>query len=186
MMTDLIYNHVERLGELLRVDARQCGAEFGLLPVQLEALHYLSICNRYSDTPMAVSEYLGQTKGTVSQTLKVLEKKALLQKVADTADKRVTHLRVTEAGQQLLQQLIPSPMFAKACAHLSAAEQQQVSAALKLLLTGFLSANQMKSFGICRSCRHNSETEYGYFCNLLQQPLSAEDAELICKEHERQ
>ena len=81
MKTNQIYDYVERLSELLRVDARQKGAEHGLLPVQLEVLHYLSICNQYSDTPMAVTEYLGQTKGTVSQTLKVLENKALLVKV---------------------------------------------------------------------------------------------------------
>ena len=64
--SNLIYDYVERLSELLRVDARRAGAAHGLLPVQLEALHYLSICNCYSDTPMAVTEYLGQTKGTVS------------------------------------------------------------------------------------------------------------------------
>ena len=62
-------------------------------------LHYLSVCNRYSDTPMAVTEYLGQTKGTVSQTLKVLEKKALLFKEPDKDDKRVMHLKLTEQGQ---------------------------------------------------------------------------------------
>ena len=67
---------LERLAGLLRSESRKLLSEYGLQPVQFEALHYLSNCNRYSDTPMAVTEYLGQTKGSVSQTLKVLEKKA--------------------------------------------------------------------------------------------------------------
>ena len=86
MNTNHIYDYVERLSELLKIDSRQAGAEHGIQPVQLEVLHYLSICNRYSDTPMAVTEYLGQTKGTVSQTLKVLEKKSLLTKRFDKGD----------------------------------------------------------------------------------------------------
>jgi hypothetical protein len=57
---------VGRLASPVRNEARQALAEHGLQPVQFEALHYLTRCNRYSDTPMAVTEFLGQTKGTVS------------------------------------------------------------------------------------------------------------------------
>ena len=111
MKTNQIYDYVERLSELLRVDARQKGAEHGLLPVQLEVLHYLSICNQYSDTPMAVTEYLGQTKGTVSQTLKVLENKALLVKVSDEKDKRTTHLSLSPKGRRLVNEIIPTQLL---------------------------------------------------------------------------
>lgn len=185
MKTNDIYNHVERLGELLRVDSRQAGADLGLQPVQLEALHYLSMCNQFSDTPMAVTEYLGQTKGTVSQTLKVLEKKGLISRQADKDDKRVSHLKLTDEGQHLLHQLIPTPMFKRACEQLNKQEQQQINAALQLLLTKVLGANNLKPFGVCHTCKYNSRTQKGYFCNLVQQPLSVDDVQLICKEHEK-
>lgn len=182
-----IYDYVERLSELLRVDSRRVVADHGLQPVQLEALHYLSICNRFSDTPMTVTEYLGQTKGTVSQTLKVLEKKGLLTKLADANDKRISHLKVSAKGKQLLKQSVPTPMFIKACEELSDKDQLQIETALKLLLTTLLQANSMKSFGVCHSCRYNSKTEAGaYFCNLVQQALSVDDIQLICKEHEKE
>ena len=45
-----------------------------LEPVHLATLRYLCNCNRFSNTASAITEYLGQTKGTISQTLKVLEK----------------------------------------------------------------------------------------------------------------
>ena len=87
---DIIQVHttLERLCNLLRVEARSHGADDGLLPIQLEALHYLGRCNRYSDTVQGVTEYLGQTKGTVSQSLKVLENRGLVRKRADTEDRQ--------------------------------------------------------------------------------------------------
>lgn len=186
MELNTIYDYIERLSELLRVDSRQAGAVHGLLPVQLEALHYLSICNRFSDTPMAVTEYLGQTKGTVSQTLKILEKKGFLFKQSDENDKRVTHLKVSTKGKQLIKNTIPTSMFVKASEQISAKEQLNIEAALKQLLSALVQANNMKSFGKCSSCRHNSKKETGgFFCNLVQQPLSNDDIHLICKEHEK-
>lgn len=187
MTTTHIYDLVERLGELLRVGARQTLTDYGLQPIQLEALHYLSLCNRFSDTPMAVTEYLGQTKGTVSQTLKVLEKKALVTKVPDSGDKRVVHLKVTDSGHQLLATAIPGPLFGKACDGLSEPQQQQIREALQLLLSQLLRSNGMRPFGQCRGCRHNRKDEQGqFYCGLVQQPLSERDVLLICKEYEGQ
>lgn len=179
-----IYNYLERLGELLKVDARQTGAEYGLLPVQLEVLHYLSACNRYSDTPMAVTEYLGQTKGTVSQTIKVLEKKALVLKETDRNDKRISHLKVTPTGHKLINDHIPTNMFLDACNNLSKAQQKAVSVSLQLLLTSVIQSNNMKSFGVCGSCRYNLKNDDGsHFCTLVKEPLTDKEVQLICREH---
>ncbi|PCJ91132.1 MAG: MarR family transcriptional regulator [Porticoccaceae bacterium] len=185
MKSNDIYNHVERLSELLRVDSRQAGAAYGLQPIQLEVLHYLSICNRYSDTPKAVTEYLGQTKGTVSQTLMLLEGKGLLSKITDEYDKRVSHLKISPKGASLLQKTIPSPIFIKACEILPDNKQTEIVAALKTLLLTLLQANSMKTFDMCHTCRYNIKTEEGgYFCDLVKQPLADNEIELICREHE--
>lgn len=185
MQANQIYDYIERLGNLLRTDSRRGGAEHGLQPVQFEALHYLSVCNRYSDTPMATTEYLGQTKGTVSQTLKVLEKKGLLTKVADDSDKRVVHLKVTRAGDKLLQRFIPSLQFVEACEQISEKSQTQIVACLKELLLTIQKTNGMKSFGVCKTCRYNQKNKgNNYFCKLTQEPLSVDDIKLICREHQ--
>lgn len=179
-----IYDVVERLSELLRVDSRQSGAKHGLQPVQIEVLHYLSVCNKYSDMPKAVTEYLGQTKGTVSQTLNVLDKKGLLSKRADADDKRVFHLKLTKQGKSLIKKIIPTPMFENACAALTKQAQSEISDSLKQLLTTLLQSNKMKSFGLCRTCHYNNRVKNNeYFCNLVEQPLSVTETGLICREH---
>lgn len=68
-----LYDYLERLTSLMRAWSREQPLVAELQSVQLSALHYLARCNRYSDTPLGVTEYLGLTKGTVSQSLKVLE-----------------------------------------------------------------------------------------------------------------
>ena len=60
---------VERLGNLMRAKLRRVSAQMQLQPVHMQALLYLSQANRYSNTPQALTEYLGLTKGTVSQSL---------------------------------------------------------------------------------------------------------------------
>jgi len=185
MKTNHIYNSVERLAELLKVGARQAGAAHGLQPVQLEVLNYLSACNKYSDTPMAVTEYLGQTKGTVSQTIKTLEKKELVIKTADENDKRISHIAVTPLGREILNEHLPTEMFVNACSTLSNPAQEQVLSALTSLLTSVIKSNNMKTFGTCYSCRHNHKhDDESYFCNLLKEPLRDSDVLLICREHE--
>ncbi len=185
MKSKEIYDHVERLANLLRSESRQVGIPYGMQPIQLEALRYLSICNRYSDTPMAVTEYLNQTKGTVSQTLKLLEKKNFLIKTTDSNDKRITHLKVSSKGNKLLQKLIPTPVYTQVSKKLSESTQTQIINSLKELLQVIQQENEMKSFGVCNTCRYNQKIKSdSHFCGLTQEPLSKVDISLICREHE--
>lgn len=185
METKQIYAYLERLTNLLRNEARREGGDEGLQPVQLEALHYLSICNRYSDTPIGVTEFLGQTKGSVSQSLKVLEKKGFLTKHADKNDKRIIHMKVSNSGKELLDQAVPGPLFSHACEHLPESSQKRLLDALDELLQAMQHANAMKSFGVCHTCRYNQTNEEGqFFCGLTQEPLSQHDLQLICREHD--
>ena len=176
---------LERLASLLRSESRGMLVEHGLQPVQFEALHYIASCNRYSDTPMAVTEFLGQTKGTVSQTLKVIEKKALIEKFTDEKDKRVTHLKITEAGRSLTQQMLPSPMLKTASDLMNSDEVATINSSLHTLLYQLQRANNFKPFGQCSTCVHNTKQASGeYFCGLTQEVLTPHDIQLICREHQ--
>lgn len=176
---------IERLAGLVRNETRNQLLEFGLQPVQFEALHYLSICNHYSDTPMGVTDFLGQTKGTVSQTLKVLEKKSLLTKVSDEKDKRVTHLVVTDKGRELIDQVFPLPIIRKAEETISKANLGEINDSLIHLLSSLQKVNQLKSFGQCYTCEHNIALPNNKFlCGLTKESLNHTDLNLICREHE--
>lgn len=179
-----IHDLIERLGNLVRADVRATCNAYGVRPVQLEALGFLARCNRYSDTPQAVAEYLGLTKGTVSQTLTVLEQKGLLRKLQDKNDKRVLHLKPTAKGHRLLELAIPAAALAAGITKLDKADTHAAVEALRLLLRSTQKANDLKTFATCHSCRFNQILKLDYLCGLTQEPLTESDVMLLCREHQ--
>ena len=187
MKTAQIYQYLERISNLLRTDTRRAMVEKGLQPVQLEALHYLSHCNRYSDTPAAVADFLGLTKGTVSQTLGLLENVGLIEKLPDCKDRRVVHLRVTVRGSKVITETIPPKSLQSALGKISASEQDFIVEALNKVLMAMQAANQLRTFGVCKSCRHHCiQADQQHCCALTGELLQDGDIDRICREHEDQ
>lgn len=176
---------LERLGNLLRTERRLGAHGAGLQPVHLQALTYLARCNRYSNTPAAVTSYLGTTKGTASQSLGVLEREGLIGRRTDPEDKRVSRLKVTRKGERMLEALLPLPGW-EASARALDQEQTRVAAdTLEALLRHRQIARDGRSFGECHTCRHfRQEGRNTYRCGLTGEPLRAEETTRICHEHE--
>ncbi|MGH1486878.1 MAG: MarR family winged helix-turn-helix transcriptional regulator [Cellvibrionaceae bacterium] len=181
-MKNEAFTLIERLANLLRHEARNAGQTLDLQPVQHDALYYLSICNRYSDTPLAVAEFLGLTKGTVSQTLKVLEGRRLISKEKDTNDKRIVHLSLTAAGEQYIENALPPVNFLDALETVTAKKQDDLVKQLKHLLNAYQTTSGRTGFGVCQQCQHNQSQDGQFICGLTNDPLSIEDTALICRE----
>ena len=179
-----IYTLIERMGNLLKAETRTKGIELGLQPVQHDAVYYLSICNRYSDHLLALTKFLSLTKGTVSQTLKIIEKKGLITKVKDSLDKRLTHIHLTEAGWRYIQESTPPDNFASTISSLSEKQQEDLALQLRHCLLIYQNFNKVSGFGVCKTCRYNQQPNDGYYCSLVEQKLSSVDVEKICIEFE--
>jgi DNA-binding MarR family transcriptional regulator len=179
-----MYEYLERISNLIRTSVRKSGQTWDLQPIQFEALHYLSRCNRYSNTPVGVAEFLGLTKGTVSQTLRVLENHGLVEKHTDLHDRRVVHLTVTLVGGQVLDEAVPPPLFKAALVQMPDAERHHMEQTMATLLRRLQQANQLKTFGTCKTCVHHQRRNDGLRqCGLTQEILDDFDAEKICREH---
>ena len=179
-----ILSLIERLGNLVRAEGRASGA--GLEPVHRDILGYLSVCNRYSDTPAAVTEYLGATKGTTSQSIGVLERKGYLKKRSDKEDGRVVHLGLTPKGRRLAGGVAIPDGFAGALSDLEPGERDSLARLLTELLAGVQRRNGGRMFGVCRTCRFFGENALSgsHQCGLTLEPLSDGDSLKICREHE--
>jgi DNA-binding MarR family transcriptional regulator len=175
---------IERLGNLLRVEERSSGA--GLLPVHVQMLSYLSICNRYSDTPAAVTEFVGATKGTSSQSIAVLERKGYLRKHPDNKDGRVVHLDLTAKGRRFVENNFPPPLFGAAVDVMKPAERESLSRLLTGLLSELQRGNKGRMFGVCRTCRYFRKDALpgSHQCGLTLEPLTDDESTEICREHE--
>lgn len=175
---------LERLCNLLRSEAWMASAKVGLQPIHLHTLRYLAVCNRYSDTPLAVADFLGQSKGSVSQSLKLLAEKGLVARRPDAADRRVVHLAPTPAALKLLALTTREQRISQAAADLDEQARSALDAGLTELLRALQIAHARRVFGVCSGCRFNERLAGSYRCGLTGEPLSSNDVARICREYE--
>lgn len=178
-----LLHFIDQLANLLRSEQRKDGAEEGLQPVHIQVLDYLARCNRFSNTPLAVSQYLGASKGTTSQSIQLLCNKGYLSKRGDSEDKRITRLFLTTQGSTFIHDHPLLKSWNKICNTLPEGELEQCQETLISLLRGLQQANGNRSFGICRSCQHFSIHPQSFYCGLTHKLLSDDDSKRICLEH---
>lgn len=167
---------IERISALHRNLMRKFAADEELQLVHVEILQYLSVCNRYSDTTQSISEYLGQTKGSISQSLGHLEEKGFIKRTQDKIDKRIFHLILSAKGHSVTERMFDTIKLEGA---------DKVEPILKSMLIAIQKKNGLKSFGTCSSCKHNQNPgKNSFVCGLTNEKLTTEDIRQICKEHE--
>lgn len=175
------------LGRLERL-ARSGVTVEGLNPAQWEALRYLSRANRFSRTPAALADYVGSTRGTISQTLIALEQKGLAARSASRRDGRSVELALTRRGAALLKH---DPLTHLACdiAAGTGGDPAALLATLQAILAATIARNDGRAFGVCHTCRHfrrhaRPGAASPHHCALLDEPLSDADSTDICQEQE--
>ena len=166
------------LDRLARVVASE-GWRDDLNPTQRAALLYLTRPNRFSRAPSHVADYLLATRGTVSQTLKALARKGLVEEVRSDADRRSFSYEATAAGRALAKRHGAVDAAAENLGDTSALEAELTS-----LLRAMLAEREQRSFGVCATCRHHRSDANGVRCALLGVTLQPLEATQLCHEHE--
>ena len=170
---------LERLGRLIS----NAYHSDGFKPVQWESLRFLSQANKFSRNPSALGEYLGVTKGSVSQTLSTLEQRGLIKKSTDKNDRRAVRLDLTKAGRALTKQ-DPLHEISESLKTLGENKCVELSEGLESLLRVQLDSRGRNPFGLCSECRFHQRMGHELRCGLLDLPLTESDASRICVEHE--
>jgi DNA-binding MarR family transcriptional regulator len=175
---------LERLTRLMRA-----GEHDGELnPAQWEALRYISRANRFSNSPGGLTRFLGSTKGTVSQTIKALERKGLIGKSQRQNERRSVCLALTEKGTALLVN-DPLAAFSEIIDGLAGKTKRRLAKGLRDLLAAEITRQKQATFGVCSTCRyyrekgHESDLGGPHACMKFEAALSNADAALICVEH---
>lgn len=179
-----IFEIIGRMAALIRAEERRKCTQLKIQMVHYQVLDYLSRCNKYSDSAASISNYLGMTRGTVSQTLIILETRGFIKKQQDPSDKRVFHIQLLAKGVSILSKTKPTEMFKKATITLESdtnfvGEKDVFSNAL----TALQKANNSNYFGVCKTCHYFTSQSSGFFCALTQEQLYRHESELICQEH---
>lgn len=176
---------LERISEVFKVLLWQKAKWVGLSPIQIQILIFVAFHKPELCKVSYLAKEFNVTKPTISDAVRVLDKKGMVSKDFSSCDSRSYSLRLTELGTNLVREThdfaIP---LEKQINALETDEQKALFSTLseliyKLNRNGILTV-QRTCFG-CRFYGKNKGTDY---CNLLQKKLTTTEIRLDCPEFE--
>lgn len=184
-LEDKILSALERLHTATRAGLQQAGQEHGLPLLQAQLLDHLERHREAHDSISTLADSFAVTLPTISDSIRVLVEKGLVEKRQSQTDRRASVIVLSAEGEALAKRLRQyAAPFLKGVKGMS----QQQKLALWNSLLGLL--DQMQTLGLipltrmCYSCRHGSRTDSGIYCELLRRPLQGDQIRIECPEHE--
>ena len=157
----------------------------GLTPAQWTALRYFSRANRFSRTVSGFAEFHATTRGTASQTVKILVKNGFLVRKRSEQDRRSVRFDLMEKSLTLLER-DPFESLVAAAGELSNTSRQVIGRGLDRMLRVLAERQGKKIFGMCPNCKYlrtgicctGNHTEYQ--CELHGEPLREPEIRQMC------
>ena len=172
---------LERVSEAFRVLLWQRGQALKLSPIQIQILIF---CKFHTAEKCKVG-YLAQEfnvdKSTISDSVKTLEQKQLIEKITAPEDGRSYTIYLTKEGAALALEVASFALpFEKPIEQLSEIQKEVLLLSLlelihKLQQVGIISLQRM-----CLVCQHHHKDEQGHFCTLLGMRLNTADLRVDC------
>ncbi|WP_035558420.1 MarR family winged helix-turn-helix transcriptional regulator [Hymenobacter sp. IS2118] len=177
---------LERLSGVFRLLLWQQATGEGLSPLQLQLLVFLRFHRPGQDTVSHLAREYHVSRPTVSEAVKTLEHKQLVQRHADPADLRSHSLQLTPGGRELADRAsqFAGPLH-QPVARLPARQKLSLYQSLFGVIDELQQAGVIPVQRMCFSCRfYGQQPDSGHFCHLLQIPLEGAQLRLDCPEHE--
>ena len=150
-----------------------------LTAAQWTCLRFFARANRLSRTPSAFANFQATTRGTASQTIKVLEGRGLLARYRSDHDGRSVRLEITELGQEALK-ADPLLDLMTLIDDISSQERAVFLATLSRLSETLAGLKGVQAFGTCEACNHYSQSDGGGYCACVAAELIADDLGKLC------
>lgn len=176
---------IERLSTVFRAALWEEAKRYNLSPLQVQILLFVAFHNYNQCSITNIAKEFAVTKATVSDAVKTLLEKKLLEKNV-IGDARGFLLSLTLSGKDCADKLSGlSNFFSNSLAQLPDIEMAKIWEGM-LLLIGHLQNNSAIPVRMCFNCKHfGKEHARGtpHFCNLMQKPLAINEIRIDCPEH---
>ncbi|WP_452603068.1 MarR family winged helix-turn-helix transcriptional regulator [Pontimicrobium sp. MEBiC06410] len=180
-----IVSGLERISEVFKVLLWEKAKLVGLSPIQIQILLFIA----YHKTELCNVSHLAKefnvTKPTISDAIKVLDKKQLIIKDYSSTDSRRYHILLSQLGKDIVSQTndFANPLKSL-ISNFNQTDLNSVYKTLseliyKLNSTGILSVQRT-----CYGCKYYTKNKGLDFCNLLEKALHNNEIRLDCPEYE--
>ncbi|AEW01870.1 hypothetical protein A4D02_07655 [Niastella koreensis] len=177
---------LEKISEVFRVLLWTEAKEHKLSPIQMQLLIFIKYHNSDKQRRIAsMAREFNMTKATISDSIKVLEQKGLIERADDMLDSRSFNFSLTDKGVKLTGMIenFTKPLDG-AIATLSIPQKNEFLVSVldlifRLNQNGIISTQRM-----CYNCYYyNGDRQQNHFCNLMQKELAIDELRIECPEH---
>jgi len=176
---------LERLSQVFRILLWEKAKEHSLSPIQIQLLIFI----RHHSADKTTISYLAQefnfTKPTISDAIKILEQKKLIQKITDHTDTRSYTINLTATGKKIV---LETENFANPLTEIISTANDTAKIVLwKNISNLIVTLNKLEIISVqrtCFNCKHYSLKNKTHFCNLLKLKLLTRDIRIDCGEFE--
>lgn len=176
----------ERLAEVLKSLLWEKAKKYGISPIQIQILIFVSkhksdICN-----VSYLAREFSITKATVSDAVRVLLKKGLVEKDFSPIDNRRYNLLLTPLGEQLEKDLSEYNLSIKE--ELSQIEEPELQALYNTLTKLVIQLNERNIIQVQRTCfncqYYKGNRNEKHFCKFIERDLQQHELRLDCGDFE--
>jgi len=176
---------LERISEAFRVLLWNESKENALSPIQIQILIFLLFHSEEQCKVSYLAQEFNMTKATISDSIKLLLKKGLIQKYDDPVDTRSYVIGLTGEGK-LTAEKSSSFAFAieKPLGSLTEEQKETILSGLLKLIYELNKAGIITIQRMCFTCSNYQISNGEHYCKLLQSKLASDDLRIDCPEHE--
>jgi DNA-binding MarR family transcriptional regulator len=176
---------LERLSQVFRILLWEKAKEHSLSPIQIQLLIFI----RHHSADKTTVSYLAQefnfTKPTISDAIKILEQKKLIQKIINKNDSRSYTINLTATGKKIV---LETENFANPFTEIiSKASDTDKIALWENVSNLIVRLNKLEIISVqrtCFNCKYYSIKNKNHFCNLLDLKLFTQNIRIDCGEFE--
>lgn len=148
-----IIQALDKLSQSQRLFLWDIAKKEGLSPIQIQFVEYIQKMRLSDATITNLAREFDLTKATVSDSIRVLVKKGLLEKIADEHDKRKFYLKLTESMQEKMALINRRSFVLREMIKDVPDEQKQVIAGFLMdLIKNLYGAGYIQAARMCLTC----------------------------------
>ncbi|MEC3906661.1 MarR family winged helix-turn-helix transcriptional regulator [Tamlana sp. 2201CG12-4] len=174
---------LERISETFKVLLWEKAKLLGLSPIQIQILifinyHKIAFCN-----VSHLAKEFNVTKPTISDAVRILNKKGMIKKVYSSSDSRRYTIQLSDSGKRIVSE---TENFAQPLKNqLTGIHNDDLEQTFKTLSQLIHKLNKIGILTVqrtCYACKFYQKKNNQHFCNLLEQELLDSDIRIDCPE----
>ena len=176
---------LERISEVFKVLLWEKAKLVGLSPIQIQVLIFITYHKQDLCNVSHLANEFNITKPTISDAIRILDKKGLITKDFSSTDNRSYSILLTQTGSKIVSEIenFAEPLKTQ----LIGIQQNDLKNLFEILSKLIYQLNQNGILNVqrtCYGCKFYSQTTDKDFCNLLQKELQNSEIRLDCPEYE--